>query len=636
MAEVRFSGTEIGFGSPTFSGATPPRDAGFGAPWPLTVGSNDHINIAETGHGDPFLKPSISIDTPTGIPSNFKKLADNGGETIRISGDFSSLKDLLSRAGGDVERDNPLGPFELKFIKLDENDEPTDAFFLAQSSIPNLLTKCFTNAQQDELLITTPVMPKGNYRLQLKPMINGFGVFSPVDLEDFEVITRLRFDKTVSLRHNLPAFWNAGERTDAYDASKGYIRGQDSNWSYLLQAFGEGLNNLYNNAYTVLTRDFNASDDRLYIETSLTLNPTGGRVIIGNGEYEYEAVGRGTDRNEHFLTGVKKLVRISGKGPRQHDLENPIIYAGDNQIPPHEDAVLTNSIENPIIYKGTRLHLDHFDFSVIDNFYKMLNTNFVKPQLIPQDHWERAFNRVQYGERELQRVIFEYLYELFKSLNLKVRLKGNDIEFRTFPNERGAPDRWVVGSAYDDDTFRPTVGVIYDYGNNSLHCSHVQRVCRINKKFYFIKNRFIDNSGNGNYQIDSYGATYWNGMDQETAEALEVANVNDVEIEILPWIIFKDHDGRFHIRFERTCFKGIDSFIDRNFIDFDMFISALNGEEEAANDTNRGFNFEEMAAANIEDKIFLHQRCNSQFGTYFNPQVAPQADIFVEPQRNLL
>jgi len=636
MAEIRFNGVEIGFGSPTFSGDAPPRDAGFGAPWPLAVNSNDYINIAETGHGDPFLKPSISIETPPGIPPNYKKLADNGGEIIRIHGDFSSIRNLISRAGNNATPGNPLGPFQLKFILLDENDELTDTYFLGQSSIPNLRHRCFTNSQQDELLVTTPVMPKGNYRLQLQPIVNGFGIYKPIELEDFEVITRLRFDKTMSLRHNLPSFWDAGERTDAYDASKGYIKGQDSNWSYLLQAVGEGLQNLYNNSYTIITQDWNKGDDRLYIETSLGLNPAGGRIIIGNGEYEYEAVGRGTDRNIHFLTGLKKLVRTSGKGPRQHDLENPKIYAGDDQIPPHEDAVLTDSIENPIIYKGTRLHTDHFDFSVIENFYKLLNTGFVKPELVSQTQWERAFNRIEYGERELTRVIFEYFYEIFKKLNLPVRLKGNDVEFRVFPNELGAADRWAVGLAYNDTSYQPNVGVIYDYGNNSLNCSHVQRLCRINKKFYFIKNRFIDNNGNGNYQLDSYGCTYWNGMDEETAELFENSNVNDVEIEILPWIIFRDQDGKFHIRFERTCFKGIDSFIDRNFIQFDMFISALNGEEDVSNDTNRGFNFMEMLAANIDDKIYLYQRCNSVFGTYFNPQIAPAEEIYVEPQRNLL
>ncbi len=99
-------------------------------------------------------------------------------------------------------------------------------------------------------------------------------------------------------------------------------------------------------------------------------------------------------------------------------------------------------------------------------------------------------------------------------------------------------------------------------------------------------------------------------MDEETATLFENSNVNDVEIEILPWMIFRDQDGKFHIRFERTCFKGIDSFIDRNFIQFDMFISALNGEEEVSNDTNKGFNFMEMLAANIDEKIYNKHSCN--------------------------
>ena len=382
------------------------------------------------------------------------------------------------------------------------------------------------------------------------------------------------------------------------------------------------------------------------VSSSLGFNPSGGRLILGDGEYEYSGVARdATDNNIHYLTGVKKVVRDSGKGPRQHDLENPKILAGLDQISPHSDILdeVTNKLsvttgpEQPFINKGERVYHNHFDFSVIDLFYKLVNTGFANPGNILQENFERAYNRVEFGERELMRVIFEYFYELFKQLNLNVSLKEGDRVFRVFPDQIGAPDRFVVGSAFNDETYQPNVGVIYDIGDNNLNCSHTQRLVRINRKFYFIKNRFIDANGNMSYQIDDRGCAYWNGMDETLATALEATSPqSDIEIEILPWIIFKDDGGRFHIRFERTCFQGIDAFIDKDFIEFDVFISGVNGEEEVGLDSNRNLNFMIMTAANIDDKIFLHKRCDSLFGTYMNPNSAPSSDIFVQAIRNLV
>ena len=485
-------------------------------------------------------------------------------------------------------------------------------------------------------------MPKASYNCKIRFA----GIGSSQLLKTFEVITRLRFDKTMSIRHNLPDYWDRGEISDGYDASTGYVKGQDTAFSSMIQSWGEGFNNLYNTSYTITSQDFSLqSNGDLYVETSLGFNPAGGRLILGDGEYEYSGVSRdATDNNIHYLTGVKKVVRDSGKGPRQHDLENPIILGGLEQTAPHSDILdsFTNEIslsvgpEQPFLPKGERVYHNHFDFSVIDMFYKLINTGFTKPSAILQSQFDRAYNRVEYGERELMRVIFEYFYELFKQLNIKLKLKVGDIVFRKFAVELGSPDRFVVGAAFNDETYQPDTAVIYDIGNNKLNCSHVQRLCRVNNKFYFIKSRFIDANGNMSYQLDDRGCAYWNAMTPEYAQLLEDATQADIDIEILPWIIFKDDGGRFHIRFEKTCFDGIESFIDKDFIDFDVFISGENGEEEVGNDFNRNFNFMIMTAANIDDKVFLHKRCENKFGTYFNPNNAPSADIYVQAVRNLV
>ena len=634
---------ETGFGSPVFSGTTR-LDAGFGAPTFITSSGNDYTNVFECGFGDPFLIPNLQIqEPPPPARQIFDKLADNGGEIIKATGDFTPLRQLYRRGTGtDANENTPLGPFLVNFHQLDASGNETGVKFAAESAIPGLRNQLFTNQQQTEITFTTPVMPKASYKCKIR-----FAGIGPTqDLKTFEVITRLRFDKTMSIRHNLPDYWDRGEISDGYDASTGYVKGEDTAFSSMIQSWGEGFNNLYNTSYTITSQDFSLqSNGDLYVETSLGFNPAGGRLILGDGEYEYSGVARdASDNNIHYLTGVKKVVRDSGKGPRQHNLENPIILGGLEQTAPHDDILdsFTNEIslsvgpEQPYIPKGERVYHNHFDFSIIDMFYKLINTGFTKPSAILQDNFERAYNRVEYGERELMRVIFEYFYELFRQLNIKLKLKVGDIVFRKFPVELGSPDRFVVGSAFNDETYRPDTAVIYDIGNNNLNCSHVQRLCKVNNKFYFIKSRFLDNSGNMSYQLDDRGCAYWNAMTPEYAQLLEDATQTDIDIEILPWIIFKDDGGRFHIRFEKTCFDGIESFIDKDFIDFDVFISGENGEEEIGNDFNRNFNFMIMTAANIDDKVYLHKRCENKFGTYFNPNNAPEADIYVQAVRNLV
>ena len=645
MADIITEGKEIGFGSANWSGN--PRDAGFGAPWPLAVNGNNYYNNAESAFGDPFLLPQMVIeDTPTydtpGKYQNFRKLADNGGEILRIMGDFSGIRLLLR---GNPGEGVPLGPFEVEFVQLDSQQNETSVIYKAESAIPGLRTNLYSNADQNEILFSTPVMPKAVYNIYIKIPGRTRRTF----LQSYEVITRLRFDKTMSIRHNLPSYWSVGERTDAYDASKGYIRGQDNTWDTLIQSTGETFNNLYNNAYTIVQQDYTRDEDgTLQVETVLGINPDGGRLIIGNDEYEYSGIARNpSDDNIHYITGIKKLVRGSGLHPRQHDIENPKIYSGLDQNLLHDDIFdpvlneLSASIgpDEPIIRKGERVYVGHGDFSTIDLFYKLINTGFQNPGLIKKENWERAYNRVEYGERELMRVIFEYFYELFRQLNYKPRFKEGQLEFRVFPDAIGNPDRWGLGNEWrTDESYQPNVGVFYDVYGTKLNCSHAQRLVRINKKFYFIKNRFEDNNNSWNYQIDHVGCSYWNGMDEDTATDISNMSIEDLNenVEILPWIIYKDHGGRFHIRFEKTCFKNFESFLNLDYIDFDLFISGFNGEEEMGNTTNRNLNFLIMCAANIDDKIYLHKRCDSPFGTYLNPNAAPQADIFVEAIRNLI
>ena len=190
---------EIGFGSPSFSGSTR-VDAGFGAPTFITSGGNNYTNVFETGFADPVLIPNLQIqEPPPPARQIFDKLADNGGEVIKATGDFAPLRLLYRRGTGTNANENtPLGPFLINFHQLDANGNETGVKFAAESAIPGLRNQLFTNQQQTEIVFTTPVMPKASYNCKIRFA----GIGSSQLLKTFEVITRLRFDKTMSILLN--------------------------------------------------------------------------------------------------------------------------------------------------------------------------------------------------------------------------------------------------------------------------------------------------------------------------------------------------------------------------------------------------------------------------------------------------
>lgn len=537
---------EIGFGSPTANPQLDIVEQGFGAPefleYTLDGDTFQFRNQTERGHGDPIDEIELVI-----IERKEKdKLSDHGGEEIKIYGRFDLLYDMMG-VTQPVEL-QPIGPFTFKFVGIDANT--TGLEYNCYSGAPGLGAKCFTNTSQNELVFTTPVMKKGQYELKIK--YKWREVTYP---EPFEVIHRIRNDKTLSIRKSLPEWLNRGDTIDAITPSVQYRKGLESNIAVFTDTFASSLNKIYDNTYTVLTDTYYEGDTSMFVETTLGF-PDSGTVRVA-GIYDMTYVGKANNR----FIGVSFAQNV--------DLIRP----------------------------NERVYQTHADFSDIDFFYKLKNSGFFKPsQNIRRSDFERAYNIIDYSERSSEQVIFRYFYEMFKYLNYVkvVNISGNLV------------------SAPNDGT--------------SWNCSHVGRLCKIKNRFYYIIGDTL--LSNGQLILDDIGTTYWNGTSIEGPNGF---TADEYTIEILPWIIERDSGGRFEIVFEKTVFNTLYGYIDKDYIDLNIFFDALDITYEYGSNMNLGL----LVAGGIIDKIKLSRRCEGHFGTYVNQEAAPDG-LFIAAQRSYL
>ena len=532
MADITYEGVEIGFGSPTYD-PDDSFDAGFGAPWPYaSLNGNVYYNSAETAFADPYANIDIQIASkPNG---NF--LSDEGGEQLEIRGDFTHIYDQFRIRGR--KEGKAIGPFRAYFYLISDVSKR----YYCESGLGLLGNNIFTNTNQKQMFFTTPVMPHGSYKLTLEFE----GSLRKVETEPtFQVIRRMRNDKSLSLKRNMPQWLNVGHRSDNRQANQAYDKFANSNLSILLQSVAELFNHMYHSNYTVTTQEAYTDSTTLYVETTLDF-PNSGTVRLQDGQ-EVTYIGK----TASTLTGISGF--------------------------------------KDIIRKNTRVFLRNENINSVDLFYRLQNNGFFRPARNFQiGNFERAMQEIELNERSSMTVIFNYFYYLLRkiSFKLEVSISGNEMT--------------------------PT--------SETINSSHIGRLCKINNKFFFIQ------SGDTVQQelyLDELGCVYWNGS---------TGNLTDgtYDIEILPWIISEDDGGRFTLEIEKSVFNNIEGFIDRDYIDKDIFIDGL----DIDNDINQNLNLNIFVASGIIDTIKLDRRGNEAFGTYFqNNSTNPL--ITITPAREL-
>jgi hypothetical protein len=540
MADITLTGVEIGFGSPTWDPEVSVGDAGFGAPESIFVNGNSYFNKAEEGFGDPDSYLELILQDGNGF-----NLSDAGGEILELRGNFSSIYQFF-----DIDLESrlmPIGPFFLEFRSVSDSTLKYNCF----SAVSGLGTGIFTYTNQRQLMFSTPSMKKGQYTLRVK-----YGTTSRYfDMPQvWTVIHRMRYDTTLSIKSNLPEYWNAGARTDKIETGIQYYPNSESVIGMLVSAVGETFNYVYERDYTICTSQAEYDDTTVNVESTLTF-PSSGTAYTNNDQtFTY------TGKTSTSLTGVSGLTDIITKNSR--------VFKKDQKL------------------------------AETDLYYKLQNNGFYKPTIgIPESDFEDAMNAIELNERSSERVIFEYLYRLFKAVNLNktANISGNTIS-------------------------APTEG--------SWNNAHQQRICKIGNRFFFIMSG--DKTAQELY-LDELGCEYWNGSTSAEQERPNGFVAGEYNIEILPWGIYVDNDGIFRIKMERALFANSTGHIDRDYIDYNIFLDAL----DVDNTYNRNLNLDLFVASGIKDEIVLERHTSGdEFGTYFYTNDYTPT-ITIQPERDL-
>lgn len=531
--EFSVTGLETGFGSQQIrlvGGDQQIGDSGFGSQWAMEFNGNTYTNYGDRGAFDPYDVLDLTlIGAELGL-----YLPDDGGTVLEFRGDFEKIFQRFRIPT--PQNDKPIGPFTVEFINTDDHS----LIYYGQSGLPGYRTQIFTNSNQKQLFVCTPSMLKGIYNIKLK-----YKDVYTVDFgETVEVIHRLRNDKTLSMRSNLPKFMNSGYKSDGdIEAGLQYYPKTESNLAVLLHAISQLFNHMYSSDYTIVTQQYEKGETILNVESTLSF-PFEGVAYLDDGQ----------------------KINYSGKNATQ---------------------LLNVTGEFNLIEPQTRVFLRNENIVEIENYYKVRNYGFHKPSNnIRQEDWLNSFNVIEFGERASQKVIFEYLYQLLKNLNL-VR----------FANVEG--------------------NVIENPSEGTWNASHDQRLCKIEDKFYFIRN-IAEISGENYLYLDQIGNTYWNAsLDFDRAER---------RIEILPFMITEDYNGLFEVTFEKSVFEQAQGFIDLNFIDYDMYFEGSDFD----NNTKNNLNMNLFVAGGVKEKLNFIQQSIDKFGTYYS-QRAGGDDLILLP-----
>ena len=525
MSTIIVSGNEIGFGSATVLDSSGNQsetfvDAGFGAPYIITVDSVVYINQNEAGFADPYNQLDLSVE---GEDGEIIYVGDNGGTILELRGDFSQIFETF-RIDGD-KKDKIIGPLKGYFINKSSGEQ-----YNALSGVSGGGTNLFINSNQKQMFLSTPSMLKGDYELKIV-WREIFSITLPFDVK---VINRKRNDKAMSIRKNLPPYWNAGYRSDNYNNADQYYPRSESNLAVITEIIAENFDSTYDSSYTVTTTSHKIDSNILYVESTLGFD-SAGVLILNNGErLTY------TGKTSNSFTGITGHTKLTLKDTRVQQ----------------EDIAISNP----------------------EYYYKFKNYDFYKPSSISNNDFINAFQIVEYNERHSEKVISEYLYHIFKKLNYK----------------RTATITGTTISA-------PSDGSVWNK-------SHIQRLCKIDNLFFFIKSGDID--GTGELELDAIGSTYFASADFDG---------EDYEIEIIPWFITEDSGGLFTVTLEASCFNIPLGFVDKDFIDFNIFIDG----DDFDDSIQKNLNLDMFVASGVFERIKFARRSEDNFGTYFVQFAAP-------------
>lgn len=198
------------------------------------------------------------------------------------------------------------------------------------------------------------------------------------------------------------------------------------------------------------------------------------------------------------------------------------------------------------IIKNTRVESKERDYAGIPNFTLRRHDDLIKPRWpLVGDSWEGAFNVMHLGERAAMPVNFNFFYYLFQNI---------------IPKDTGTYNSADRTLSFVDPDFLKEV--------------FTQKYCRIGGKTYHIEKVNLPMK---QITLTEYGCSYWHAAPDYGDE------LQQLEIEILPFWIRRDEGGLFRVEMEGSIFREDLGFIDKDYIDLNIYLGDADvGEQESA------------------------------------------------------
>lgn len=599
---------DIGFGGISPEGVSSDLDFDVSPSFPDILDDIDY-DAFPRGWGEPDPPADFGSSTVFGeFNKGQKDIADNGGDVVIITADFKRVFNQPNLQG-------PIGPFVITL-----ENESTGRRYPTFSGVAGQRLLCYTTINQDKLYFCTNPMPKGRYQVNVQYR-NGNGFWDRIYLNNaLLVVQRNRNDATMGVRAALPGFWNAGNRSDNYTPPIPYIKGTESNNAVLTAGISEVTNYMIDSDYTVTTEELfpiaSPSTNEYIIQVESTKGfPPFGECNIGGDVYDFEVKTETALVLNEYTTGqIKKRLPI-----------------------------------------GTKVNVNHRTFSEIENVYRRQNFNINKPGFEMLDsNWIEAFRRIELGAFNTQAVLFNYFFHLFRGVNVRFCATINNGRQLQVINPN------LYQAIYDALPFDIDENLKVNL-TSALNTAHERRpiivsrtpIFDLDRDKLFFTNGIIKSEG-FLFSLEKNDTAYWkgsegylnlnsvgrpldeNGLVQEDIDAsqatpsnpnlrprrLPVVDENGATItyfcEILPWFWSQDEGGRFELEIEDSILNLVNSIIDRNFIDTDIFLdSILQGATGVVADL--GLN--DLLSSGVIGRIVKRTR-----GGDFNTHVAPDAD----------
>jgi len=252
-----------------------------------------------------------------------------------------------------------------------------------------------------------------------------------------------------------------------------------------------------------------------------------------------------------------------------------------------------------VVYLNTELEK-------IDNYYLRQVYQYDKPTAfeIRNNQWDETFKYLQFAERYSYINIHNYFSALTQHVDFEKTC--------------------VLANANEQ------VFIITDI-NEEFNLSHVDRFIEINGYTYYsiglvdtahISNPLVTVKG---LKLAKTKTAYW--------RKAEFSVVENLTLKVKPFNIDIDYDGKFGVIYENTIFMTTPGFINKDFIDYNIYF------EDYTQIGERNFNSEElgnsdMTAAGIIPLMKRKPKASVDFGTYIDNRFNPNL-IVLEPDNQI-